>query len=273
MSVRAGGVDWIERWREMFSAAAAGGEAREGDPWRDRAARFDRMGRRYADASIERLREGVLPTDVVADVGAGTGRHAVPMARHCARVVAVEPSAAMRARLEARIAEEHAAVRVVAGPWPCAIEPVDVIYSCHVLYGVAEAASFLEHMTRAARRTCRLLLGVRAPADRLAPLWRVVHGRERGPRPAALEALALLHQLGYPASLRVAAGSERPMTFTSTHEDLDELCHRLHLSPDDAGRARVEGALQELFPRASREEPWDLGTSGAQAIVEWPGGA
>lgn len=274
MSTGAGGIDWIERWRQMVAAARAdGAEARDDDPWRHRARRFDRVGRQHADAAVEQLWAGVLPTDEVADIGAGTGRHAVPMARRCARVVAVEPSPAMRERLRARIEEERAEVTVVAEHWPCAVAPVDVVYSCHVLYGVADAAPFAEAMTRSARRVCRLLLGLRAPSERLAPLFRAVHGVERGRRPAAVEALALLHQLGYAASLRVLEGSERPMTFTATDDDLDELCHRLHLTPSDAARARVREALEALFPRSSPDQPWVLGTTGAHALLEWPGTA
>jgi hypothetical protein len=178
-----------------------------------------------------------------------------------------------RARLQARVEEEHARVTVIGERWPCSIEPADLVYSCHVLYGVADAAEFLEAMTRSARRTCRLLLGIRAPADRLASVWRAVHGKEKPRRPAALEALALLHQLGHPASLRLVAGSERMLTYADTREDLDELCHRLRRRPSDAERARLRAVLDALHPRSSSDASWELGTSGTHALIEWPGGA
>ena len=275
MSIRAGGVDWIERWQQMQAAAAvpAPDEAAGDDRWQHRAARFDRLGRKYADVGFDRLREGVLPTDVVADIGAGTGRHAVPLSNQCASVVAIEPSPAMRARLAARVAEERARVSIVTEAWPCAIPVVDVVYSCHVVYGVVDAVGFLEQMTRAARRTCKLLLALRAPAERIAPLWLAVHGVEKAPRPAALEALALLHQLGHAASLSVVIGSEKPLTFMPVDADLDHLCRRLHLTAGPQERARVCDALDELYPRPSPDEPWDLGTAGTCALLEWPGSA
>ncbi|MEB2310228.1 MAG: class I SAM-dependent methyltransferase [Sorangiineae bacterium] len=266
----AGGVDWRARWREMFSAAAGEAAPRADDPWRHRAARFDRLGRERANAALEHLGAELRPTDVLADLGAGTCRHAVPLARRAARVIAVEPSAAMRALLEARLREERANVSVVAASFPCPLEPVDVVYSCHVLYAIAEAAEFLDAMTRAARRTCRLVLGLRAPSERIAPLWQAVHGTPRPPRPAALEAFALLHQLGHEASLRVIPGAMEPMTFSRSRDDLDELCHRLHLAPGPDERARVEAALDATFPSASREG-WRAGESASSALIEWPG--
>jgi SAM-dependent methyltransferase len=273
VSVRAGGVDWIDQWQRMMTASETcnNGEAGSADPWKHRAARFDRVIRQFADVGLDQLRMGVLPTDVVADIGAGTGRHAVPMSRHCREVIAVEPSPSMRARLQAHVDENGARVTVIAERWPCETPPVDCVYSSHVLYGVTDAVTFLEHMTRSARRTCKLLLGLRAPADQLASLWREVHGTERKRRPAALEALALLHQLGHAASLRIIEETARPMTFMPDDDDLNELCHRLHLQPRSAERARVQQSLDKLFPRASRSAPWLLGIRSANAIIEWPG--
>jgi len=275
VSVGAGGIDWILHWQAMQAAAEApwGAEAAAEDPWQHRAARFDRDCRPGAEVGLEQLRQGVLPTDVVADIGAGTGRHAVPMSRHCAGVIAVEPSPAMRARLESRVAAERASVSLVSAAWPCVIPAVDVAYSCHVVYGVLDIVGFLEQMTRAARRTCKLLLGLRAPAERVAPVWRAVHGVERAPRPAALEVLALLHQLGHAASLELVPDSEMPVTYLPTDEDLDELCRRLRLAPIESERARVRDALDAHYPRSSLDEPWSFGTAGTCAVLQWRGAA
>lgn len=277
MSVGAGGVDWLVRWREMHEAAEAasvlGQRGGDADRWRDRAHRFDRMSRDRIDPALGLLEASVLGTDVVLDVGAGTGRHAVPLARRCAQILAIEPSSAMRARLELRIAEERLAnVTVVAQPWPCSVPVGDVAYSSHVLYGVADVAPFLEEMSRAARRTCVLILGLRAPSDSLAPLAEAVHGKKRPPRPAALEALAVLHQLGHPASLRIVPGSERTLAFAATADDLDELCHRVGVPADEQGRTIVCAALDRMHPR-SLDGGWSLGASGSSALLEWPGGA
>jgi hypothetical protein len=68
-------------------------------------------------------------------------------------------------------------------------------------------------------------------------------------------------------------GSEKTTTFTPADEDLDELCFRLRLPAAERERARVREALDALYPRQSPDAPWDLGTSGASALLEWAGAA
>lgn len=275
MRVRIGEVDWVARYAELVSAPDASRSARPDDRWRDRAARFDRMSRTElgGGATIEGLASLVRAGDVVLDIGAGTGRHAVPLAARAARIVALEPSAAMRERLSARLSEDAISnVDVVDGEWPATrVSVVDVAYSAHVVYGVTNLPAFLEAMTAVSRRACALLLKLRAPSDALAEVYEAVHGAARPRKPAALEAFAVLHQLGLAASLTVVEGSERPLAFRNEPDDLREVALRLGLGPDDDGLARVRAALERVRP--AREGVWDVGTAGPTALISWLAGA
>lgn len=267
MSRRAGGVDWDARFRAM---ALEGDEVEVGDRWERRAARFDRWTRSHGDPAASAIAAQLRPDDVVLDVGAGTGRHVAAFAPRCREVVAVEPSAAMRARLAARCAEVAVTnVRVVEAAFPCPTPAVDVAFSAHVLYGVTDAAAFLTAMTKTARRLCVLVLGVVAPADALRPLAARVLGRARPPRPAALEALALLHQLGFAASLEVVPDTARELSFTDGEEDLAELAGRLGLATDEPARSQVGAALREVGRPVDGR--FVLGETGPHARITWPG--
>lgn len=73
------------------------------------------LRRRDTELIFGALEEVITPTDDVLEVGAGTGNYAIPMARRCARVVALEPSPAMLAHLRRRLAEDGGG-RVEARP-------------------------------------------------------------------------------------------------------------------------------------------------------------
>jgi SAM-dependent methyltransferase len=139
-----------------------------GDRWARRAGRFDRRSREAgaADPLDGAMAAHLRPEDVVIDVGAGAGRHVVALARALRRVVAVEPSAAMRAHLERRVAEEGLDnVEIAPDRWPSARAiAADVVLSVHVLYGVEDAPAFLLAMDAAARRFCGLCREFGLPA-------------------------------------------------------------------------------------------------------------
>ncbi len=265
-------ADLAAEWRAMVVATREPDGPTPGDRWARRAGRFDRRSREAgaADPLVDVVGSHLLADDVVVDIGAGTGRHVVPLARACRRMIAVEPSASMRAHLERRVAEEGLVnVDVLSDRWPCPSRVAgDVVLSAHVLYGVEDAPAFVLAMDAAARRLCALCLGVTAPADALAPLRARVHGAVLPRRPAALDALALLHQLGLPAELRLLPGSERELVFGASDEEIDELCLRVNVDPDEPGRARVRAALDAIAP-ADVSGQHRLGKTGPNALVTW----
>lgn len=99
----------------------------------------DKQGRPAADEDIAALiAQGVGHDALVVDVGAGTGQFAVPASAHFDRVVAVDVSAAMLARLDQRAAGLGIAniQCVQAGFLSYRHEgaPADAIYSRHALH-------------------------------------------------------------------------------------------------------------------------------------------
>ena len=126
----------------------------------------------------------------VLDVVAGTGRYAVPLAHAGAIVTAVEPSAGMAEYLEQVIAHEQVAIKIVHEPWEHAdIQPADIVICAHVLYPIADAASFLRKLDRMTHSQCFLLLGFESPNVWLAPFWQAAYGVERLLLPGAIPAL------------------------------------------------------------------------------------
>lgn len=69
---------------------------------------------------------GLPPGAACLDVGAGTGRNALPLARRGHRVTAIEPAPALASQIEAAAAAESLPVRVIVADAlsaPCPVEP------------------------------------------------------------------------------------------------------------------------------------------------------
>jgi SAM-dependent methyltransferase len=278
-ALQAGGQDWLALWRAMYDAERAQGEAatdpafeRHEDSWAERAQRFAAASRRQqpVDAFMAWLTPRLRPGDRVADVGAGSGRYLPHLSPLAAEVIAVEPSAAMRAELERTVAAaELGNVRVIGESWPLAQEvQADVVISAHVVYGVREIGPFLQGINGAARRLCALYLGLRHPSWAIAPFWERIHGAERLPLPAALEALAACHQLGLPAQLTLVPAPVA-FRFLDAEDALEDLYLRLRLTRSAERDATLRAAMGELLVAAEGGGLRPFAQQGYAAVVWW----
>lgn len=274
----AGGHDWLATWRQMYdderaqaeNATLPGFEPRA-DCWAGQAARFAAAAERsqQPDGFMRFLLPRLRPGDRVLDIGAGTGRYEPLLAGAVAEVVALEPSPAMRAQLERRLAEENAAnVRIASAAWPDAeAPPCDVAIAAHVLYGVREIEPFLRRMDAAATRGCYLLLAFRHPSTFVSPFWERLYGEARLPLPGALECLNALYQIGIVAQLATVPITSR-LAYADADEALADLRWRLRAPAAPEYDRAIRAAIADLLDRDAegRLAPRDL---PEQAAVIW----
>jgi len=148
-------IDWAERWRQIVAdrTTLAHGHADSGY-WDRRAASFARSTHARGDEFLRVLEPYLSPRTTLIDVGAGTGRHATPLAERLEWVTAVEPSEGMRSHIPPRDN-----MTVVASTWEDAdVAPADLVVCSHVLYGVAEPLPFVAKMEAAARERVFVML-------------------------------------------------------------------------------------------------------------------
>ncbi|MEX1022029.1 MAG: methyltransferase domain-containing protein, partial [Dehalococcoidia bacterium] len=163
------------------------------------------------------IAEHARPEDTWLDIGAGGGRIAVPLAGVVERVVAVEPSEAMRSTLASAASEAgRTNIEVVDASWPVAgwTQDADVTLAAHCLYDIGEPAAFLDAMERHTRRTCLALFGCWARGAHLARLFEAVHDEPMATLPSLREFVALLGSRGRRYEVRTVdggdAGTPRP---------------------------------------------------------------
>lgn len=240
------------------------------DYWLRRAPNF-RPGKMSAP-EIGPLLDLTRRSDTVLDIGAGAGRYAVPLSGHVARVVAVEPSPAMRSQLAQAAAEAGARnIDIVALEWPAAhgeqVPACDVSLAANVLYGVADVAGFLLAMEAHTRRSCAVITSDRAPSTPLADVWRAVHGEVFEPLPALPELLAVLAAMGRRFDVRSfprQAPEERPL------EDALAQCRWMYrVEVGSPKEAVLRAILVERFtgPGAAVRMPAPRRYS---SLVSWP---
>lgn len=235
-----------------------------------RARRFAAMGPAPAsDPFVTRVRRASRRGDTLLDVGAGSGRFALPLAARVSALVAVDPSAAMLAQL--RRAARAAGVdniTTVQAPWPDAgVEEADVAVCSYVLPLIADAAPFLAAIDSLARRRAFVYMNA-ASADALVdPLWRHFHDRPRSPSPTYLDAMDVISELGARPQVEVVEVRSRAR-FTSLAEAARSYREQL-LVPDTAGaRRELRSVLSGWLVRDGEHwrPPW---RTFPAAVIEW----
>lgn len=243
----------------------------------------DRRAERYAasvkttdperDPFLRALRRVTDRGTTAIDVGAGTGRFALALARDVRHVTAVDPSTGMLAVLQ-RDAEQMEVTNVttVQGTWEeAATEVADVAFSAFVLSLVPDARRFVGKLDAAARQHVVLYLGAYCADAVLDPLWRHFHGGPRTPGPTYLDALAVLHELGIAPQVKVVEIVNR-RRFATIEEAVEHYRDWLLLADTPEVREELAALLATWLVgrRGSLRSPL---RSAPAAIVSWRPGA
>ena len=278
-SYRAGGYDWLAVWRRMYDDEREQAErvtppefAVLSDFWANRAPRVAAIARQTSqpDGFMSFLLPRLRSSDRLLDIGAGAGRYEPLLASAVAEVLALEPSPAMRERLEQRLQEERVTgVSVVAASWPEAEVPAcDVVMAAHVLYGVREIEPFLTRMDAVAQRVCFLLLTYRHPLSFMSAFWKRIHGEPRLILPGAVECLNALYQLGIPAQLALVPAGRR-FSYADRAEALADIRWCMRRLPDPQVDRAIASAMDDLL---EREDDGRLAVRGVPeqiAVIWW----
>ena len=224
-ALRPSADDVREGWAQLVDADARQvarlRESEEGfDYYQPVAGRFRPGQASSAEASV--LLSLARADDSWLDIGAGGGRFALPLAGRVRRVVAVEPSPAMRRVLdEGARAAGATNLTVHDARWPVEgwSEQADVALAAHCLYDIREPLPFVEAMEQSAGRLCVVALARLPRGSQLGDLFEAVHEEPHAVLPALREFVALLGALGRPYEVRrvVAGAGAAPVAPEEAH--------------------------------------------------------
>ncbi len=277
-------MDYVKRWSELVRARADQGrrldrEHDRPDAWAgERAARFAQMTRNAAGAGVadpflDLVRADIDSQTTVLDVGAGAGRHVIPLARLAAHVTAVEPSPAMRGQLEAAVQQSGLAnVSVVGDVWPASsVTPADVVVCSHVAYFVDDISGFLLGLRDVTRRRMFVALRHEQRERLFLPLFQQVWGEPRCLEPTFVDLFGAACQVGLWGGCQTISFGI-PLTFESLDEAVSAVKRDL-LNPvgPEADRAVRDFVRNNTLERDGR---WQLVAPPAHAgVFTWDGAA
>ncbi|BBL66831.1 class I SAM-dependent methyltransferase [Methanoculleus chikugoensis] len=208
-------IDWNELWKAIYASSPDRVEKGH-DPaahWNKRAAAYRRATRDEKRATEQELAILDLAAgETVLDVGAGTGRLAVPIARTAAHVTALDPSEGMLAVLREQMAAAgRTNYSTITLRWEDTVigrdvEPHDVVVAAFSL-GFYDLDAALEKLDAAARRVVYLFwhAGEWRDPDEMA-LYRAVFGEEATMRkgyPDYIYPVNILHDAGIYPNVRI----------------------------------------------------------------------
>jgi SAM-dependent methyltransferase len=255
------GIDWEARWRQVVEerAGAAGSHASTAY-WDRRAPTFARSTRTRVDEFLDVLAPYVSARKTLIDVGAGAGRHAVPLADRPEWVTAVEPSEGMRAQIPQRDN-----MTVIASSWEDAeVATADLVICCHVLYGVADPVPFIRKLDAAARERVFVMMREGPMPHPAATIRARLTGGEGPGVPQFSLLFMLLMQMGIAPDVKFIR-----YPVVNRYLDFDEaLADARALVGEAWDEARGRAMLEEMLVSDGDELVFDSGTA-LSGVAHW----
>ncbi len=242
----------LRRWQEQVIACREARWEKEEEAWQRAAGWYQDWVQHndYVDLVLPRLLSVVGPKARVLEVGPGSGAFTLPLARVVREVVAVEPSAPMRAVLVRNLSHAgisnvclipqpiEEAVTTLAGPF-------DLALASYSLYNVEAIDLVIRNLVHLSGHVVALM-GTGEPREWEQELYRRFRGRDRVAPPQMQYFYPLLLEMGIYADVEVFWTSYNYVY--DSEEALVEWWRRyFHLS--EAGCSDLRAALLPLIER------------------------
>ena len=149
--------NWIELWNKVSSSTIHTSESEKIIRGRKH---FRRDSPVRHDPLLDFVLENLHGHQTFLDIGAGSGRWAIPAAKIARNVTVIEPSDSMIEMLRENISKEKLDnIQIIQSRWEdVTIEPHDVVSCTHAIYETGDFTAFIQKMEQNAGERCYLVL-------------------------------------------------------------------------------------------------------------------
>jgi len=193
-------TDWLKLWRELVLAGPPTSSSELAKRYKVHAGKRNERPDKLLDFILREI-DGET---TVLDIGAGSGRWTIPLAKTAKTVTAVEPSNAMVDNLHRNVASAKLNnIQITQSSWEDAIvEPHDITVCAHAMYASPDLASFVRKIERYTTRTCYLAIRLPPFDGIIGELSLGIYGRHHD-SPNAIIAYNALYSIGIYANMLV----------------------------------------------------------------------
>jgi SAM-dependent methyltransferase len=267
-------TDWSALWRELASRphVKPGAPGKKGSFERkERAQQFEARTKKRNEERKDPLLEYVLndlkPGETVLDIGAGTGRWTVPLAKQARQVTAVEPSAAMLDILKENAKEAGLTnVEIIQSTWETArVSPHDIAVCAHAMYQTPDLVAFSRQMEANATRRCYLAIRLIPVDGVMGELSRKIYGNLND-SPNFIVGYNALYLAGIYTNVRLEEGSFH-WTSADKESAVDMARRHLYLGDSDDYNGLIRETLEKRLVLKDGAYLWPDGMRSA--LIWW----
>ena len=235
-------INWNELWKMMRSNSAWRRTLELDEPagsfWDKRAKQFNESMIQNRERAEEQIAKIVLnPEYTVLDVGAGTGRLAIPIAKRVTGVTAIDPSRGMLDCLQENMEKEDVEnITCINKRWEdiepgVDIEPHDVVIASHSL-AMLDMQEALAKMDAAAKKYVYVFTFAGRWMD--GGLWEKIHGETRPSWSDYIYLCNILHDMKIYANVEIS-DSDYEQRYGSLDEAVTKLKEMYDLPSEKEG--------------------------------------
>lgn len=213
--------------------------------WEAHAAGYDADVRTpgHYEGTLAAIQALVRPDDTLLDVGAGTGRFALPLARHVRHVTALDHACPMLTILQRQAAQQQLTnLTLLEAPWETAtVTPHDVVLAAWSLYRLPDMLAGMQKLIAATRRTLIIVAGAGNSIRHEPRLRRFWPDQDQDDTPMHIYYYGMLWQAGIHPELRIVY--DHHLIYGSTPRAIAQ-----QLAPVSAAPGEVDAFCETLVP-------------------------